>query len=317
MKNPAKLSLTVLLCSLGLGLAGAARAADPAPAADAAQRPAPANDPAAARPARPPEDKEALERRLASVATLIEKSSAAKQIEASANPEALALRGKARELRQQADEAFQKGQAGEATRLLDQAAKLMFDGVRLASPEQVTGAKLQRDFDNRMESVKALLGAQKRISAEKRQPKGAEMSQSAEAQIREASSLAAAGKLEAGRALLDKAYLSLKVAIEGLRDGDTLVRSLQFASKEDEFHYEVDRNDTHKMLIKVLLEEKRASNANLESMVQKYLEAANALRGSAEAAAAKKDFEGGIKLLEDSTKELVRAIRSAGVYIPG
>lgn len=317
MKNPAKLSLTVLLCSLGLGLAGAACAADPAPHSDAAPRPAPANDPAAVRPARPPEDKEALERRLASVSTLIEKSSAAKQIEASANPEALALRGKARELRQQAEELFRKGQSGEATRLLDQAAKLMFDGVRLASPEQVTGAKLQRDFDNRMESVKALLGAQKRISAEKRQAKGAEMSQSVEAQIREASSLAAAGKLEAGRALLDKVYLSLKVAIEGLRDGDTLVRSLQFASKEDEFHYEVDRNDTHKMLIKVLLEEKRASNANLESMVQKYLETAQTLRTSAEGAAAKKDFEGGIKLLEDSTKELVRAIRSAGVYIPG
>jgi len=316
MKNPAKLSLTVLLCSLGLGLAGTAFAADPAPALDAA-RPAPANDPAGVRPARPPEDKEALERRLASVSTLIEKSSAAKQIEASGNPEALALRGKARELRQQAEELFRKGQSVEATRLLDQAAKLMFDGVRLASPEQVTGAKLQRDFDNRMESVKALLGAQKRISAEKRQAKGAEVTQSVEAQIREASSLAAAGKLEAGRALLDKVYLSLKVAIEGLRDGDTLVRSLQFASKEDEFHYEVDRNDTHKMLIKVLLEEKRASNANLESMVQKYLEAAGTLRASAEAAAAKKDFDGAIKLLEDSTKELVRAIRSAGVYIPG
>jgi hypothetical protein len=319
-KNPAKLSLTVLLCSLGLGLAGAAFGADPAPApapALDAARPAPANDPAAVRPARPPEDKEALERRLASVSTLIEKSSAAKQIEASANPEALALRGKARELRQQAEELFRKGQSGEATRLLDQAAKLMFDGVRLASPEQVTGAKLQRDFDNRMESVKALLGAQKRISAEKRQAKGAETSQAIEAQIREATSLAAAGKLEAGRALLDKVYLSLKVAIEGLRDGDTLVRSLQFASKEDEFHYEVDRNDTHKMLIKVLLEEKRASNANLEGMVQKYLDAANTLRTSAEAAATKKDFDGAIKLLEDSTKELVRAIRSAGVYIPG
>jgi hypothetical protein len=318
MKNPAKLSLTVLLCSLGLGLAGTALAADPAPApALDAARPAPANDPAGVRPARPPEDKEALERRLASVSTLIEKSSAAKQIEASANPEALALRGKARELRQQAEELFRKGQSVEATRLLDQAAKLMFDGVRLASPEQVTGAKLQRDFDNRMESVKALLGAQKRISAEKRQAKGAETSQAIEAQIREATSLAAAGKLEAGRALLDKVYLSLKVAIEGLRDGDTLVRSLQFASKEDEFHYEVDRNDTHKMLIKVLLEEKRASNANLEGMVQKYLETAGTLRTSAESAAAKKDFDGAIKLLEDSTKELVRAIRSAGVYIPG
>lgn len=278
----------------------------------------PDNNPGVVRAARVSEDKEQLERRLVSVATLIEKSSAAKQMEASANPEALALRGKARELRQQAEEAYKNGNYANASRMLDQAAKLMFDGVRLASPEQVTGQKQQRDFDNRMESVKALLGAQKRISAEKRLgAKGAETSNAIEAQLRDAAALAAAGKLEQGRVLLDQVYLTTKQAIEGMRDGDTLVRSLHFASKEDEYVYEVDRNDTHKMLIKVLLEEKRASNAGLESMVQKYLDQAAVLRSNAEGMAAKKDFESGIRLLEDSTMELVRAIRSAGVYIPG
>lgn len=309
MKNQLKHHLILLLWSVSGALALA-----PAGAAEPVAEPgAPA-----VRAARPPEDKEQIERRLVSIAALIEKSSAARQIESSAIAEAQALRGKARDMRQQADDAYQKGQYADATRLLDQAAKLMFDGVRLASPEQVTGAKKQRDFDNRMESVKALLTAQKRISVEKRQgAKGSDTSQSIEAQMREAAALAAAGKLDQGRTLLDHVYLSLKVAIEGLRDGDTLVRSLQFATKEEEYHYEVDRNDTHKMLIKVLLDEKRASNAGLESMVQKYLDQAQVLRSSAEAAVLKKDFEAGIRLLEDSTKELVRAIRSAGVYIPG
>jgi hypothetical protein len=274
--------------------------------------------PSAVRAARPPEDKEALERRLASVATLLEKSSAAKQIEASGNAEALAMRAKARELRQQADDAYKAGKFPDASRLLDQAAKMMFDGVHLASPEQVTGEKKQRDFDNRLESVKALLAAQKRIAAEKKLgAKGAETSNHIDAQIREASALAAAGKLDEGRTVLDKVYVSTKTAIEAMRDGDTLVRSLSFSSKEEEYRYEIDRNDTHKMLIKVLLEEKRASNPGLEGMVQKYLEQSAALRTSSEGAAAKKDFEGAIRLLEDATKELVRAIRGAGVYIPG
>ena len=39
-----------------------------------------------------------------------------------------------------------------------------------------------------------------------------------------------------------------------MRSGDTLVRSLNFASKEEEYRYEIDRNDTHQMLIKVLVE---------------------------------------------------------------
>lgn len=276
------------------------------------------DNPAAVRAARPPEVKEQLERRLESVSTLIEKSSAAKQIESSAVPQALALRAKARELRQQADNALKAGNLSDVSRLLDQASKTMFDGVRLASPEQVTGEKKQRDFDNRMESVKALLAAQKRISVEKRLgAKGTETSNTIEAQIRDAAALAAAGKLDQGRALLDKVYLTTKLAVEGLRQGDTLVRSLHFASKEEEYLYEVDRNDTHNMLIKVLLNEKRANNAVLESTVQKYLEEATVLRGNAESMAAKKNFESGIKLLEDSTKELVRAIRGAGVYIPG
>lgn len=285
--------------------------------ADAAAQ-APDGNSTAARSARVPEEKEQLERRLVSVATLLEKSSAAQQIEASGNPEALALRSKARQLRQQAEDAYKAGNYVNATRLLDQAAKMMFDGVRLASPEQIASEKKQRDFNNRMESVNALLVAQKRISIEKRLgAKGAEISKTIEAQIGEAVALAAAGKLDQGRMVLDKVYLTTKLAIEGMRDGDTLVRSLHFASKQEEYIYEVDRNDTHRMLIKVLLEEKRTNNPGLEGMIQKYLEQAAVLRTSAEGLASKKDYDGAIKVLEDSTKELVRAIRGAGVYIPG
>jgi len=71
------------------------------------------------------------------------------------------------------------------------------------------------------------------------------------------------------------------------------------------------------MLIKVLVEEKRASNAMLDQQVQAFVVKAKELRAAAESAAAKKDHAQAVKLLEDSTAELVRAIRNAGVYIPG
>ncbi|HJV54091.1 MAG TPA: hypothetical protein VJ652_21665 [Noviherbaspirillum sp.] len=307
MKLQWKSGLVVLAGAVGLNVMGAAMAAD-----------APAADSTAARAPRTAENKEQLERRLVSVETLIEKSSAAKQIEASGKPEAQEMRAKARELRQQAEEAYKAGRYPDATRTLDQAARAMMESVRLAAPEQLGAEKKQRDFDNRMESVKALLGAQKRISAEKKLgAKGAETSSQIEAQMREAAALAAAGKLDEGRALLDKVYVTTKMSIESMREGDTLVRSLNFATKEEEYHYELDRNDTHKMLVKVLLDEKRASNPNLENMVQKYVDQAAALRTSAEGMAGKRDFESAIKALEDSTRELVRAIRSAGIYIPG
>ena len=303
------LTISLIVLSWSIAFTGWATAAEPAPAAR--------SFPARAAPL--PENKEQLERRLAAMAILVEKSSAARQIEASAIPQAMALRVKARGLRQQADDAVKAGNYANASALLDQVAKTMLESVRLAAPEQVTGKKKQRDFDNRMESVKTLLAAQQRISAEKRLgTKGTETSDTIAAKLRDAAALAAAGKLDEGRMLLDQVYLTTKLAVEGLRHGDTMVRSLNFATKQEQYRYELDRNDTHKMLIKVLLEKKRASNATLDNRtVQQHLQQATDLRKNAEAAATKLDFESGIRLLEGSTKQLVAAIRSAGVFVPG
>jgi len=124
------------------------------------------------------------------------------------------------------------------------------------------------------------------------------------------------GKPDEARVLLDETYESLKVSLEGLRGGDTLVRELKFETKEDEYAYELDRNDTHQMLIKVLLAE-TLENSPMRASAEKYIEKASGLRTEAEEAAGRKRFEEAIGLLEQSTKELIRAIRSAGVYIPG
>lgn len=297
--------MLLALCA-ALALPAPAHAGEPAASVDAA------------RSARAPEDRSQIERRLGSVATLIESSTAARQIEGSGNAQAAEKRVQARALHLAATQAYQADDLAGASRLLDAAAKSLFEGVRMAAPEQVTAEKNRRDFDARMESVKALLNAQKRIAAEKKLgAKGADTTARIEAQMRDAAALAAAGKLEQGKALLDQVYTTTRTSIEGMREGDTLVRSLQFANKEEEYHYEIDRNDTHRMLVKVLLDEKRASNPGLSGMVQKYLDQSAVLREQAEGQARQKEYEAAIKTLEDSTRELVRAIRGAGVYIPG
>lgn len=278
---------------------------------------APAATSASSRLAAGEVDRQQLEKRLNSVSTLIEESSAAKQIEASGDPRAVEKRNKARELYRTAKEAFDKGELASASQLLSQASMTMFEAVRVAAPEQVTAAKVKADFNTRLETVKALLAAHNRVASEKTAVTGtAETTRNVEKALAEANQLATEGKYDEGRKVLDRAYLIAKTAIATLRGGDTLVRSLHFATKEEEYRYEIDRNDTHQMLIQVLLSEKRAA-ADLDAMVKNYLEKARALRAQAEEAAGRKDFEAGIKLLEDSTSEVVRAIRNAGIYIPG
>lgn len=259
-------------------------------------------------------DKESLSFNMESVGKLIETSSAARQIDSSKAPEAQDKRQKARELYKSAQAALAADDLPKAAQLLTDVRAMFFDAVRLAAPEEVTAKKLESDYRARLDSVNALLGAYKRVANEKGSAaKGVgETVAQIEKGVAEGAGLAQTGRYKEARAALDRAYLVAKAGISGLRSGDTLVRSLNFASKEEEYQYEIDRNNTHQMLIEVLLSEKRA-----DSVVQGFIAKAKDLRAQAEAAANGRDYTTGVKLLEESTTELVRAIRGAGIYIPG
>jgi hypothetical protein len=238
----------------------------------------------------------------------------ARRIEGSAVPAALARRDEARALHRQAELAYRAGNFAEAGRQLSAANKALFEAAHLATTPQMGADKKKHDFETRLKGVKALLQAQQRLIREKNaDPKTVELAASIERATREAEQLYAANKLDEALAALDKGYSQLKGSVEKMREGDTLVRSLHFATKADEYRYEIDRNDAHLMLMKTLQEQ----NKGTDSMAQKFLDSAADLRKQAEAAAAKGDFDAGIKLLEDSTQELVRAIRNSGIYIPG
>ena len=260
------------------------------------------------------QDREQLERRLTSVATLIESSSASRQIESSGEAAAREKRDNARLLHREAARMLQAGDEVGARRLLDQAAREMMNGVRLARPEQVNGAKSKRDFETRLDSARALLTAQQRITQEK--GSGAEAVEAArriESLIQDAVAAGSAGQFETARPLVDRAYLLARVSIESMRRGDTLVRSLQFASKQEEYEYEIDRNDTHRMLIQVLLADRKDPTPAMQTLMDK----AATLRDQAEGQAKQGDHEAAIKSLEESTGQLVRAIRAGGIYVPG
>lgn len=264
-------------------------------------------------------DRDQLSSNMESVGKLLESSSAARQIESSKAPEAIQRRDKAKETYKQAQAALKSGDLSRASALLTETRSTFFDAVRFAAPEEVSAKKLENDYKARLDSVIALQSAFKRVSGEKGSSSKSvnETMAQIDKLVAEADAFAKAGKFKEGRAELDRAYLVARAGVSSLRSGDTLVRSLNFANKEEEYHYEIDRNDTHRMLIKVLVDEKRATNPMLDQQVSSFVGKANELRTSAEASAARKDHAQAVKQLEDSTSELVKAIRNAGVYIPG
>ena len=264
-----------------------------------------------------PPARDQVERRVNSTGYLVEQSSAARQVDESGNAAAKEKRERSRQLLGEARTALAAGDVLAAHRLVDSAARTMMEAVRMSAPDQVNAGKDRSDFEARLASTKALIEAQQRIATEKGTgARNGELVHRIDAMVSEAQRHAAAGRMSEARRMIDQAYGASRAAIGGMRGGDTLVRSLNFASKEEEYAYEIDRNDTHRMLVQVLLQDKRGA-ASTDAMVDRALKSAGDLRRQAEEQAGRREFDAGVRTLEESTRELVRAIRSAGVFIPG
>lgn len=255
--------------------------------------------------------------RLGYVERLLTESSAARKIEESADPEALDLKARATSHFDNARRLNDSGDVESAELELREAIQLMTAAVKVANGDVAVTSKEANDYARRRESLQALATAHDRIATEKGE-KGMNraLQDKVAAELSAADTLLEQGKPDDARAALDAIYETIKQSLEGLRSGDTLVRELNFETPEDEYRYELDRNDTHRMLVQVLLAEK-LEGSPMRATAEKFIGNAEGLRSEAEGVAGNKDFERAIELLEQSTKELIRAIRSAGVYIPG
>ena len=255
--------------------------------------------------------------RLVYVERLLTESSAAKKVDASGKQEAVQMKADAQAHFDKAKALVDSGDNEAAEAELREAIRLMTTAARAASGDAKVSQKQSDDYGSRRESVTALATAHDRIATEKgMKDMNTALQQKVAADLAASDELLAAGKGDEARAMLDATYESVKASLEGLRGGDTLVRELNFETPEDEYHYELDRNDTHRMLVEVLLAEKMEASP-MRKTADGFIAKAGELRVQAEQAAGKKKFEEAIRLLEESTKEFIRAIRSAGVYIPG
>ena len=263
------------------------------------------------------DDPDAVASRLENLERLLGKSASAKHIEEGDNQEAKGLKAEAEEHVKAAGNLLRQGQTVKASEQLQLATDKMFTAIRTAGAGESVEEKKRADFDNLVESTNVLVSALERIAEEKgQQQRYAGKTRAIRAKMDLAQRRADNGDMAAAKSDIDGAYQEAKAAVEHLRQGDTLVRSLNFANKEEEYVYELDRNDTHQMLVKVLLQD-RALNAKAQEAVDQRVKTASGLRKKAEKEAASGDFDAAVGTLEEATKELVRAIRSAGVYIPG
>lgn len=258
-------------------------------------------------------DKASVSSRIDNVRNLIHSSSGSKRVE-QGDPEAKQFKADASAHLERAEMLFQSGDMKAANNALHESTMSMFKAIRKVGLGKPGTDKLLQDYRDRRSSLNALVDALERVAKEKKtSPAGlSEIGNKAS----NADKLAESGDIKQARILLDEAYESVKIEVEMLRSGDTLVRTLEFASEEEEYKYELDRNDTHQMLVTLLLEDKKV-DATGQQQVDAYLAEAEVFRKRALTESGAGQYGKGIQLLEESTKQLVKAIRRAGVYIPG
>lgn len=172
------------------------------------------------------------------------------------------------------------------------------------------------EYDAKMRSLNAMLEAHQRIVKTKPGAKEArKLNATINPLLEQAQSHATDGEYGQALAAVDYAYTLVTSSIEKLRGGETLVRTLKFETKEEEYHYELDRNDTYRMLITTLINDKET--ITVTPRIESFINKAATLRQHAEEFAGKGDFERAITLLEEATRNLIFAMRNAGFFVPG
>ncbi|MBX9633565.1 MAG: hypothetical protein K2X44_01165 [Magnetospirillum sp.] len=251
------------------------------------------------------------------VSNLVTSSASVRAIEQSGDTDAIQALQNARKMVVEATKDAADGKAQIADDKLNKALELVMTNTRRVSETSVKGTRAQQLYDSRMASVKALLEAFDRVAKEKgAASKVADRRAGIITHIAEIEAMAKSGNVEGAVVQLDKAYSSITTEVAALREGDKLTKELSFASAEEEYVYEIDRNDSHVFLLKLTLSEK-PPHPSFAPQIDSMKAESEALRKLGEEKAKGKDYAGAIKALGESTDKLIKALRMAGAYIPG
>jgi hypothetical protein len=125
----------------------------------------------------------------------------------------------------------------------------------------------------------------------------------------------AAGRGDVAMRQMKEAYVLLQSEIVRLRGGQTLVNKVNFADDRAEYDYEVDRHDTHILLVELLLSQSR-TDPEQAATIRTAVDESMRLHWVAHKHAAAGEYRQAIAWLELASDRLARLVRSYGHDIP-
>lgn len=273
-------------------------------------------EPHATVPRPAPVTEAAVDSKIALVTRMTAADGAADSVERSGDPAALERLARSRNTLGRAREARAGGRLAEADALVTEALADVSAALRKVRNPREAAAQARRQYDELRARVVGFNEAYVRVIAEKSRSRGGVLEEGEiENALRQAQALAREDRHAEAVTLLTREAERLELTLTRLRDRETLVQTLEFATIEDEFRYERNRNRSYEMLVEIVLGERSLSpRARADAVAT--LAVNRGAREQADGLAAGGDARGALKVLEDSTGRLVTALRAAGVPIP-
>lgn len=250
------------------------------------------------------------------VGNLVSHSVSVTRIEESGDAAALENLAQARTLVDQAKADLDGGAFENANDKLDQALALVYGEIRRLTGDEVRGAHEHAMYDRRLKAVNTFLSAYERVAREGSSRSAARQAETIRTMIGDAERKAGDGRYDEAIEILDDAYVTARGDIRAMRQGKTLTRTLDFATAEEEYDYELGRNHSHFLLLEFALSEKTPVGSVVGRIGQNKSKA-EGLRGGAEGKAAAGAYPEAIEMLNESTALLLKTIRMSGIFVPG
>lgn len=241
---------------------------------------------------------------------VIMRSKSAVRIEQGDNEEAKAKLAEARDKYKQARQAQSDGDFTRSEELANEAIRLV-TAAAMKVPNKVDDVEVQkRRYDDLLAQIETYRNwdhQSSEIDAETQ----AQMD-SAILEIEKAASYAAADDYSKANEFLGMALnIVIKAKNSSLKER-TFSYDLNFETPLDEYKYELSRNDDYLRLVPIALTQKQPS-AGILNLLERFLQKAKVLRHDAESKFDDKQFEAAVTAMQDSTKELVSALKIIGV----
>jgi hypothetical protein len=249
----------------------------------------------------------------------VRSSPGAKRVKSSDHSKAQTMLRDADRMITEAETALQAGQAAKAQSLIDEAIRTSSSAFQMVPDTQVIKKRAIADYEARVRHVEASLASYQSYELTGKQKNRAETKvdvRQVQQDLATAQRLAKEEDYEAANKLLRAAQQSLDMAVAKIFDAQTLTYELSFATPEDEYQYERNRNQEYNRLLATVIEKLNPPQAKM-ALITMLSKQGDDLLEKADQSATQSDFSLAIETVQNSTARYQNAIQMAGVRLFG